>query len=75
MNLTNISKTKIKTFKQKNALMPNLVHSLDPTTIVLLYNYSHTLKNKCVSFYSIHDCFGVSANDMDSLIFSTIKII
>lgn len=68
LNLTIISKTKIHSFKQKNALMPNLVHSLDATTIVLLYNYLYTLKNKCVSFYSIHDCFGVTANDLDILI-------
>lgn len=59
--------------------MPNLVHSLDASTLVLLYNYIHTFKesskqNNIVNFYSIHDCFGVTANDVEILINSIIKV-
>lgn len=50
--------------KQKRATMPNLIHSLDATTIAILYN---NFKN-VGSLYTIHDCFGVTANNVPRLI-------
>ena len=50
--------------KQKRATMPNLIHSLDATTIAMLYN---SFKN-IGSLYTVHDCFGVTANNVPRLI-------
>lgn len=47
--------------------MPNLVHSLDSTSMLLLYySLKHTKNN--VNFYSVHDCFGVTADNVETLI-------
>lgn len=67
LNLTMSDKTSINKFKQKNALMPNLVHSLDSTALFMLYNI-FKYSNKYINFYSVHDCFGVSAKDVDLLV-------
>ena len=49
--------------------MPNLIHSLDATSLALLtenfFNYSNSdIKN----LYSIHDCFAVTGNNIQTLI-------
>lgn len=53
--------------KQVNALMPNLVHSLDSSALIFLYNAfkSHRIN---INFYSVHDCYAVSPTDVDVLI-------
>jgi DNA-directed RNA polymerase len=55
---------KINTTKQKTAFMPNLVHSLDASHIILLiekiinvYKNHHNVE-WIYPLYTIHDCFG-----------------
>ncbi len=50
--------------QQKRATMPNLIHSLDATTIAILYS---NFKN-VGPMYTVHDCFGVTANNVPRLI-------
>jgi DNA-directed RNA polymerase len=49
--------------------MPNLIHSLDATALALLAKYLFGEDYKEVkNFYAVHDCFAVTANNVDSLI-------
>ena len=50
--------------KQKRSTMPNLIHSLDATTIALLYKDYKNIG--CL--YTIHDCFATTANHVPMLI-------
>jgi hypothetical protein len=70
LSLTLTDKTVINLTKQKNALMPNLVHSLDAASMILLYySLKKTVSKKnYVNFYSVHDCFGVTADKVELLI-------
>lgn len=52
--------------------MPNLIHSLDATSLSLLINFffqKKDLENETISqnFYSVHDCFAVTANNIARL--------
>ena len=57
---------KINRTKQRNALMPNLIHSLDGATIALLYDRLTKLISD-LDIYTLHDCFGVKATDASEL--------
>lgn len=59
-----VSTDKINAKKQIRSLMPNLIHSLDAAALSLLV---HNLK-EVNNFYAIHDCFAVTANNIDILI-------
>lgn len=52
--------------KQANAIAPNLIHSLDASSIALLYHFLD--KHQIKDLYTIHDCFAVTANNVDVLI-------
>lgn len=52
--------------------MPNLVHSLDAASLGLLID-SFYKENKSKNFYSIHDCFAVTCNNVN-LIYQFLKL-
>ena len=60
--------TKFDLSKQKIALMPNLIHSLDGTSLSLLYHRFFESHKPIVNFYAIHDCFTTTCDKVDSLI-------
>lgn len=64
LNLSITRKDKFNPNKQKIALMPNLVHSLDAASLCLVTgNYFKENKN----FFSIFDCFAVTCNKVNLL--------
>lgn len=48
--------------KQKNALPPNFIHSLDSTHMMLTSLYCH---HAGITFASVHDCFWTHANSVE----------
>jgi hypothetical protein len=56
-------KDKFNTRKQSRALMPNIVHSLDAASLALLVN--NYFKENNNNFFSVHDCFAVTCNNID----------
>jgi len=68
---------KINKNKQIRALMPNLIHSLDAASLSLIVDnlfLTSEEKSKHMNFFSIHDCFGVTTNNVVDLI-KNIKLI
>lgn len=71
ISLALIDNLKIDFKKQKTALMPNLIHYLDSTVLFLLFNvFSSSIEGTggVAIFYSVHDCYGVSAKYVAKLI-------
>lgn len=63
------SEWKIDKRKQIAALMPNLIHSLDAASLVMLLDgYFNDKKFSVKNIFSILDCFGVTANNMSYVI-------
>nr|YP_009574413.1 hypothetical protein [Arthrobotrys musiformis]QBM31531.1 hypothetical protein [Arthrobotrys musiformis]QBM31681.1 hypothetical protein [Arthrobotrys musiformis] len=61
--------------KQMRALMPNLIHSLDASSLVLLVDkYFNEHITEVKNIYAIHDCFAVTANNMEYIIY-TLKLV
>ena len=67
-------KTQFDKSKQKIALMPNLIHSLDAASLSLLYDRFYAAHKPIVNFYAIHDCFTTTCDKVDSLI-NLLKIV
>ena len=68
-NLRLVDKKNIDSRKQIRALMPNLIHSLDATSLIMLIDkYFKENKSDVKNFYSIHDCFAVTCNNVVDLI-------
>ena len=55
------------------ALMPNLIHSLDASSLALLTDkfFNHSSENyfsQIKNIYTIHDCFASTANNMKFIV-------
>ncbi|KAF8867486.1 hypothetical protein CPB85DRAFT_158204 [Mucidula mucida] len=49
--------------------MPNLIHSLDATSLILLINdYFTNYDSEHKNIYAVHDCFAVTCKNVDYLI-------
>lgn len=62
---------KINKNKQIKALMAKLIHSLDAASLFLIIDmfYQNNLnESKNFNFFSIHDCFAITANNIEDLI-------
>lgn len=61
------NKNKINHKKQLRSLMPNLIHSLDAVSIALLVKLLTNYGLKEYNFFSVHDCFAVTMNNVEEL--------
>jgi len=72
----------ISIHRQNNAIVPNLVHSMDSANISILvnniiknnydYNLPENIKNidkNYINLLTIHDCFATNANDVEFMLF------
>ena len=67
------SKTDIKdTRKQNQAIIPNIIHSLDASHLINIIN-SNIENKKLYPIISVHDCFGTLPNQMALLCFNVKK--
>ena len=57
--------------KQTNAIIPNIIHSLDATHLINLINKSQDMG--FAPIITVHDCFGTHPNKMDELAFMVKK--
>lgn len=61
--------------KQKRALMPNLIHSLDSTCLILMMDkYFKEFDAEHKNIYAVHDCFGATCNNMLYIV-NTLKLV
>lgn len=69
LNLKVTKKDKFDHNKQIRALMPNLIHSLDSTSLSLLYEqfYRSFKTQHATQFFSVHDCFGTTTEKVSTL--------
>lgn len=63
-----LSTGKLSGSKQIRAFMPNLIHSLDAASLALLVDLYFKSSIEIRNFYAIHDCFAVTANNVNILI-------
>jgi len=62
---------KLDKIKQVQAVIPNIIHSLDATHLINLLNYADD--NKFKPIITIHDCFGTHPNKLEELSFMVKK--
>ena len=68
MNLQVTDKWTLDKSKQIRALMPNLIHSLDATSLTLLHReFSEVYGDINPQFLAIHDCFGTTMEKVETL--------
>ena len=69
LNLKVTIKDKYDKHKQIRSLVPNLIHSLDGSSLSLLYDQYTNLFNlkHPIQFYSVHDCFGTTCDKVFNL--------
>jgi len=65
-------KDKLDKNRQVRSLMPNLIHSLDATSLNMLYQqfkkaYEYKESNILPQFFSVHDCFGTTCDKVSTL--------
>ena len=65
------SLNKLDKLKQTNAIIPNIIHSLDATHLINLINKSQDQGFSPI--ITVHDCFGTHPNKMDELAFMVKK--
>lgn len=71
VTLSIVDNVKMNKIKNKNATMPNLIHSLDAASLTLLFDTFYRVvkaNNRNINFYSVHDCYGVTAPHVETLI-------
>ncbi len=61
-----IPSDKIDSKRQRNGIIPNLIHSLDASVLALMAN---KFLSKQVSLFSVHDCFATTANNVELMAF------
>jgi DNA-directed RNA polymerase len=66
INLQVINRDKYDNAKQIRALMPNLIHSLDASSLSLLYKKFREFYSN-PQFLAIHDCFGTTTDKVHKL--------
>lgn len=67
LRVPDIEGGKLLKIKQIRSFMPNLVHSLDAASLALLLDSYFNNCYKVNNIYTVHDCFAVTANNIDSL--------
>lgn len=61
--------------KQTRAFMPNLIHSLDAASLILLLDeYFNNSELQVKNIYTIHDCFAMPMNHVEFIIDNLRKI-
>lgn len=66
LNYKTVSEDKYGKNKQIRAFMPNLIHSLDASSLCLLYiRFSIQFEN--AQFFAIHDCFATTFDKVSAL--------
>jgi DNA-directed RNA polymerase, mitochondrial len=77
VSISYIGKTKTITYRKKidkldknkqvQAIIPNIIHSLDATHLINLIN--NAITNNFTNILTVHDCFGTHPNQIDELFF------
>lgn len=70
INLKVTIKDKYDKNKQIRALMPNLIHYLDGSSLCLFKKFTNIYESyydNSVQFYSVHDCFGTTMEKVNDL--------